>query len=364
MEPTKRVFISDVHMNAGWSLNPPAGKHCYDWLGKAEAHDFAAFLGTLDGYSGLKDIVIIGDLMDNWVCPVDQPPPTFKDIIDAPVNAEIVNQLRTLCKSLDSRVFYLPGNHDMGVTKEFIQSTFPGMVFGGTAQFNSVYRTSRLRAEHGSAHAMFNAPDPLNSPGKRIPLGYYISRVVATKVYNTGDADRHIWSYTDDLLEMLGPQTLPSSVFEAMLEEAGLPQDVEIVVTPKGHQPQVNVRASVIKERYADLYQQWQDNYGPGLAYKAMLAEIGWLEDAADRLCKKSDTNIVVFGHSHDWMLDKDAWFVDDRIYANCGAWCDGKKKRTFVETEKDLQSKSHIVRVMEWKAGESSKLDEKEVRL
>ncbi|MBA4422288.1 MAG: hypothetical protein C0390_04190 [Syntrophus sp. (in: bacteria)] len=126
----KRIFISDVHMNAGWSLAPPPGKYCYDWLGKSEAEDFAAFLASLLNYPDLEEVVFIGDLMDNWVCPVDQAPPTFDDIVNAPVNQGIVQQLKKLCKTKGIRVVYLPGNHDMGVTKEFIESKFEGMIFG------------------------------------------------------------------------------------------------------------------------------------------------------------------------------------------------------------------------------------------
>lgn len=66
MEPNKRVFISDVHMNAGLSIDHPADKYCYDWLGKAEANDFAAFLKALADYSDLKEIVFIGDLRGRW----------------------------------------------------------------------------------------------------------------------------------------------------------------------------------------------------------------------------------------------------------------------------------------------------------
>jgi len=63
------------------------------------------------------------------------------------------------------------------ITKEILDNYFPGIIFGGSASYKSVYSTSRLRAEHGSAYAMFNAPDPINNPGNRLPLGYFISRV-------------------------------------------------------------------------------------------------------------------------------------------------------------------------------------------
>ena len=206
--------------------------------------------------------------MDDWVYPVDMVPPSLESIVKSPINKKIVQALKKICKNKNIKALYLPGNHDMGVNIELIEKNFPGMIFGGTALYDSVYRSSRLRAEHGSAYAMFNAPDATNSPGARLPLGYFISRVVATKSRNTGSTDRHYWTY------------------------------------------------------------------GAGVAFKAMMAEIGFLGNLADRLCKKNDTNVVIFGHSHDWKLDKDKWFVDDRIYANCGTWCDDSKPYTWVESQ------------------------------
>jgi hypothetical protein len=199
---------------------------------------------------------------------------------------------------------------------------------------------------------MFNAPDAVNNPGSRLPLGYFISRVIATKARDTGDAKRHYWTYADDLLEILGPQKLGESVFEAVLEEAHLDNDTEIHMPTRNGKAKI-VTAGQVKEKYTSLYDQWIKTHGIGIALKAMLAEIGLLGRMADHLCKKSDTNIVVFGHSHDWKLDKDKWFVEDRIYANCGTWCDGEKPCTWVESQKDRRKNRHIIRVMDWNDGE-----------
>ncbi|MHC4645486.1 MAG: metallophosphoesterase [Planctomycetota bacterium] len=318
----KRIYVGDIHMNAGkgFQARRRNGKHSYEWLGPKEAKRFAAFLKYLNNPAEVQEIIIIGDLMDDWVYPVDIVPPGLQSIVNAPINSEIVRELKRLAKNEEITVVYLPGNHDMGVTRELVAKNFRGMVFGGTALYNSVYRTSRLRAEHGSSHAMFNAPDAINSPGVRLPLGYFISRVVATKARETGSVKRHYWAYADDLLETLGPQRLAASVFEAVLEEAGLKESTKIRM-PKKNGRAESVTAAQVKERYAGLYDQWKETYGAGIAFKAMMAEIGFLGNLADRLCKSSDTNIVVFGHSHDWKLDKDAWFVSDRIYANCGTW-------------------------------------------
>lgn len=356
-----RIYVSDIHMGAGRSLGR---KFVYDWLGKDEAKEFASFLSFVTADDKVEEVIFLGDTMDNWVCPVDEPPPTFDEILTAKHNQTIVKNIRTLSEK--KRVVYMPGNHDMQATPDAIAGYFPKVVFGGSAANKCRYRTSRLLAEHGSAYALFNAPDPINNSRTRLPLGYFISRVAATKAARTGDAKRHYWTYVDDLLEVLGPQSLAQSVFEAVLEEAGLPDDAEIVMAkeegPKGET--IAVKASEVKQRYVNLYDQWQANYGKGMAFKAVMAEIGYLGDLADYLSKKGDTRIIIFGHSHDSELDKDSWFVKDRIYANCGAWCDEEKPRSYVVTEKDLKKRLYHVRLMEWKAGKGVKVKEESVEL
>ncbi|MFZ7110978.1 MAG: metallophosphoesterase [Desulfatiglandales bacterium] len=359
----RRIYISDIHMNAGKGFDAPKGRYPYEWLGPEEAKRFAVFLEALGDPTTIQEIIIIGDLMDDWVYPVDVVPPSLQSIVNAPVNRDVVQALKKLSKNKEITVVYLPGNHDMGVTREFVEKNFPGMIFGGTALYNSVYRTSRLRAEHGSAHAMFNAPDAVNSPGTRLPLGYFISRVVATRSRDTGSTERHYWAYADDLIETLGPQRLAASIFEAVLEEACLKETTKIQM-PRRNGKAEFVTAGQVKEKYACLYDQWQELYGAGVAFKAMMAEIGFLGKLADGLCKKSGTNVVIFGHSHDWKLDKDAWFVADRIYANCGTWCDAEKPCTWVESQKDRETRRHMVRVMDWNDGRPKALGEECVPL
>lgn len=391
----KRIYIADIHMNAGKSEELAKGEYPYEWLGPEEADRFAKFLEYLnDPKTEVQEVVIIGDLMDDWVYPHDIEPPSLQEIVEAKINNHIVQGLQELSKNKKINVVYLPGNHDMGVTQEFVTKNFPGedgspgMIFGGTTFHGSTYRTSRLRAEHGSAHALFNAPPIRYGSSAQLPLGYFISRIIATKARDTGDPERHYWSYADDLLEMVGPQKMGACVFEAVLEEAGLDENTRITMPKKNskisrsgkkadkakstttgqgkkeNDEEVFVIAGDIKERYATLYDQWEEYNGKGAGFRAVMAEIGLLGRVADRLCAQSDTNIVVFGHSHDWKLDKDAWFVPDRIYANCGTWCDDKKLCTWVESRKDRNKGRHLIRVMDWNNGNPKRREEAYVPL
>jgi UDP-2,3-diacylglucosamine pyrophosphatase LpxH len=350
----KRIFLSDTHISHLPKI--PKDKHDYTWLQKKDGNALVKFLKHLNTREDVEEVIFTGDLFDNWVIPVNIEPPSFDDIISSRKAKKdpVIQALLALCMNPNLRVVCLPGNHDMELTAEVVKKHFgTGMVFGGSGVWNagsSVYRSSRLRAEHGSAHAMFNAPDPFNNPGSRLPLGYFISRVVATKTYNTGDRAPHWWTYVDDLLEAVGPEKLAACVFEAVLEEARLPLDT-IIIMPKRNGQTVTVTAQQISAKYENLYDQWKERVGAGIAFKSVLAEIGYLDDAADRLCKKNDTNIVIFGHSHDWELDKDSWFVKDRIYANCGTWCDSfaDKPYTYVEVETHRDRNERKVRVHQW---------------
>lgn len=359
MNRNKRIFISDTHISHIPIKEPD--KYSYSWLKQEDTMALTNFLKYLNIRTDVEEVIFIGDLFDTWVIPVNIVPPSIDEIISSrkAMNDPLIQALFELCQNSDIRIVCLPGNHDMEMTPEVVEKHFskdegrPGMIFGGTAIWNagsSVYRSSRLCAEHGSAHAIFNAPDPINSPGSRLPLGYFISRVLATKKYNTNHGDRHWWTYVDDILEVAGPDKLAACVFEAVLEEAHLSLDTQIEMPKRNGQSVPPVKARDISSLYEGLYDQWKERMGAGIAFKSILADIGYLDDAAYRLTKKNDTNIVVFGHSHDWVLDKDSWFVKDWIYANCGTWCDSPDKPwTYVEIETLKTKKRRRVRVQEW---------------
>ena len=344
----KRVFVSDIHMSAGRSLLSGYQGSVYDWLNKAEADSFASFLCYLKERDDLEEVVLLGDLLDDWVHPIDQKPPTFMEVINAPQNQGIVNELKALCANPSINVLYIPGNHHMFVKESFICKCFPGIVFGGQANNNAIFTTGRIHAEHGSSFAMFNAPDPTNDPRRRIPLGYYISRVVATKATRTGVQKRSYATYIDDFFETIGPERLAESVWEAVLEEANI-RPTEDIIMQDSYGNDYTVTQNEIRTRYANLYDQWKERVGTGMAIKAIMAEIGYLGDLEDNLYKKGNARIVVFVHSHDYELDIDKWFVDDRIYANCGTWTGDGKPSTWVETKHDKFNKIYTVCVKKW---------------
>jgi UDP-2,3-diacylglucosamine pyrophosphatase LpxH len=111
MTGTKRIFISDIHLSskARYTAEPEIRRARF----KPEEHEkrLVNFLdkSVLEKETEIKDLVLAGDILDTWVCPPDEAPPTFKEIFDS--NPEFMNALRAIAKSRIN-LYYLPGNHD------------------------------------------------------------------------------------------------------------------------------------------------------------------------------------------------------------------------------------------------------------
>ena len=123
-ESTKTIFISDIHMCDYSSIVPPDKKYsCYGWFNK-NSKLLTKFLENVEKDRDVKNIVILGDLFDGWVCPYDEDPlHGAKNVDDMfikmgsvdeqtnPINAPVIKGFQQL--ALDGRLIYVPGNHDM-----------------------------------------------------------------------------------------------------------------------------------------------------------------------------------------------------------------------------------------------------------
>lgn len=359
----KRVFISDLHM--GYQETQPApGEFPYVRLKGDGTKAAADFFRWVRESGEFFELVLLGDILDRWCYPVDVFPPSYDQIADAPENREITRELRNLAQTSGITVTYLPGNHDQDMDRATVNRLFPGMVFLGDAPGHGVFKRGRLRAEHGNVYSLFNAPDPVNEPKSRLPLGYFVERIWATHARKTG-IEHHSglgwFRYIDDLFRCSGPKTISSCAFEMFLREAGLDLDTIIVGVPGEFDSSGKVTARRIRDLYQHLFEQ-RDSAGPDetgrTALGALFADKS-LGRVADDLCHPGETNLVIFGHSHEAELDRDWLFVEDRIYANCGAWCDAARPRTFIVTEEDAPQDRHIVRQRSWEHGTSKLLKE-----
>lgn len=337
----KTLFISDVHLGAGRFSDESQDKdiYPYDWdrLSLEETENFVNFITFLSSryIQELESIILLGDIFDNWVFPHDLVPPSIGDLLTAKKNLQVVDELKRL--SEQTKVYFIPGNHDMHATVEVMNQYFPKMTY-----CPKMYSGARLVAEHGHRYALFNAPARFSKNIMGLPLGYFISRIEATKKGRTNSDDRKYHTYVDDFLEMFGDQTLPQSVFEAVIEEAGLNENISFELSG-AYGNNHSVSASEVKETYRNIYNDWPTSIVS--KPRAVFAELDLLEPIADKICKDGYYQVCIFGHSHKSEIDSDKWFVNDRIYANCGYWCGSKC--TFVEAEKT--DRGYNVSTMQW---------------
>ncbi len=93
----KLIFISDLHMNNGFSFSPDDGyTHAYTWMNQ-NIGTAASFLDWLGKRGDIAELVILGDLFDGWLCPMHHAPTRdFMDILKEPRNAPVINALRAL----------------------------------------------------------------------------------------------------------------------------------------------------------------------------------------------------------------------------------------------------------------------------
>jgi UDP-2,3-diacylglucosamine pyrophosphatase LpxH len=358
---TKKIFISDIHMSDAWSMRPP---HPYCWLQK-NIPIFADFLDEQLLAKDVAEIVILGDLFDQWVIPVDRDPLlTIAEICKNPANKNIIENLKTIADSSQVKLTYVPGNHDMCADKaditsrkKFIENTFPGINFiCDSDKPNGVYHSGKLAAEHGNMYCLFNAPDTWTTSNSFLPLGYYISRLIANKVAKEGLQEDYHDVFNRFVQEFQLKPDFIEDLFFAITDDAGLNKDDNINMN--GFIPSA-ISIKEIGNLYQHLARNWDVNHKTIRLLSAIIGDIGDLLHAANKeYLSQCNTNIVIFGHTHQYALKKHRqWGTEEReeeslnppslaIYANCGAWVDTMAVCTYIETEEDPKKKIHYVRI------------------
>jgi UDP-2,3-diacylglucosamine pyrophosphatase LpxH len=177
---TKLVFVSDLHLNADADVS---------WI-DSHLSDLAGFFSSIGERSDVSELVILGDLVDDWVIPTDRTPRSFDAILGADQNAAVVEALQAVCKTA-IHVTYVTGNHDLLSFQQENTTTlnafFPEMtVVSNEPGLGAYARDGVLYAEHGHRYDLFNSPDIWSHPGSHLPLGYFIARSVATRSAREG----------------------------------------------------------------------------------------------------------------------------------------------------------------------------------
>ena len=224
------------------------------------------------------------------------------------------------------------------------------------------YQRGKLAAEHGNRYCLFNAPDTWTLSGSFLPLGYFISRMVAYKVSKTGISEDYLDILRKFIGELKDSPNFIKDLLYAVADDAGLTENDTINMKGIDGFP-ATVTVKLIGTQYEQLVENWEKNQKKINWITAVIGDVGDLSLAANLTYFSlfgSDKNVVIFGHTHIVGMKKHYVLADAEeilgkhldlpcraIYANSGSWVDSVNSCTYVETEEDTNAGRHYVRVI-----------------
>ncbi|MCX6245885.1 MAG: metallophosphoesterase [Bacteroidetes bacterium] len=350
---TKRdaiLCISDIHMG---EYRAVAGNYC--WFSKNEP----ALLDLLDTVLTsqlVRQVVIMGDLFDEWVIPYRLAPfdtisgihnsrDYFLSVAGSPVNLPVINKLREIAAGDSIQLIYVPGNHDMLLTRSILEEIIPGVVWQGTVSGLGNYSpVNEIIMEHGHRFDLFNCPQPLVNSGHMLPPGYFISRLQAEGLMeNPGHALKSS-SAPGGSSEFLVAWTLAYEYLLAEYSLTGHPDSANILMNGiDGYSGMYSYNG--VRDMYAaSIENSWpatqQLNAMP-LPIPVLMAILDGTEDlflaaSYEYLSSSSPARykIAAFGHTHKPELKvTPAGNNYQGIYANSGSWVNAELCSNPVRT-------------------------------
>jgi UDP-2,3-diacylglucosamine pyrophosphatase LpxH len=346
------VCISDIHMG-----DPRSVALGYCWFSK-NATALASLLDVVLANQQVRQLVILGDLFDEWVVPYRLSPfdsgagiynsrDYFLSIANAPTNINIINKLKAIASSGTIQLIYIPGNHDMLLTRDILQEIIPGVTWQGDSTGLGRYSPlSEIIMEHGHRYDFFNCPQPLAVPGHNLPPGYFISRLDAEGLMEQGNFRRPEQKSVTGQAEFLTAWTAAFTYLEVKysLTIAADSANIRMGGIDNYSTP---LSFNGVRDMYAanieNVWPSTETRNGVPVTMPVLMAILDgsldlsftaayeYMQPSAPKLFKT-----VVFGHTHNPMLKVyPAGKQYTGIYANTGSWVNAelssKQVRTFV---------------------------------
>lgn len=362
---TITIVISDIHLGDQRSIDKK-----YGWFNK-NSTILVNFLNHLRKRPDVKELVIAGDLFDEWVTPVDYytfDGATQSGFVDkiAAANKLVIEAFNSIIKEGNIKVTYVPGNHDMLVESSDIQRIFPGISQARDVQGLGTYTPSdrpELVIEHGHRYDFFNAPDPISNrsitgTASILSPGFFVSKIAATSDLERGDASfyreglsvgytsqesGYYFSYWAAWRLIMTQKPVKDSWDKKMIVTAvdgyaGIYSIYDLIPHHESGSGPLDVTL------YKGIIDTWNQRQAINKVPVPILAEVAIAAGALNPVLDEqsitqyfwntsSNKRVVVFGHTHHADLfsilnHKGQW----SIYANSGTWVDNSKLAcTFV---------------------------------
>jgi len=349
----------------------------------------------------VKELVIAGDLIDEWFVPMHVDTfngKTQRDFVKAVAtnNKLVFNAFNDIIKDGNIKVIYVPGNHDILINSGDIQSILPGISEARDVKGLGAYTPPdfpELIIEHGHRYNFFCAPDfsnrPITNTESILPPGYFFTRMATSSVIE-GRPDNQVnlpgvrknelgagqfgyflyWNVWKELINVFPvKEGLEEKVINTGID--GLTDFYAIndflpYQDPETCYIDVNLHKGIIES--------WDERQNANLVPVKIPLEEAVLKAAlASHLDDQSqiqffqnpdsDKRIVIFGHTHEarviTTLSKER---EKQIYVNSGTWIDKNKcTMTFVVVTppKNKDTKPAFVNLYQYGSkGEIKKLE------
>ena len=346
------ICISDIHM--GDSRSAASG---YCWFSK-NAAALESLLNVVLTSEQVRQLVILGDLFDEWVVPYRVPPfdpasgiynsrDYFVAIANSAVNINVFNKLKAIASGGVVQLIYVPGNHDMLLTKEILQEIIPGVIWKGDSTGLGHYSPlNEIIMEHGHRFDFFNCPQPLSNPGHILPPGYFISRLDAEGLMEHHSTKQQELKSATGQVEFLAAWTAAYEYLKIHYSLTVAADSSNILMRGiDNYQGPLSFNGT--RDMYAgnieDSWPATQIRNAVPLAMPVLMAILDGSSDLSlaasyEYMISQAPTlyKIVAFGHTHNPMIKV---YPPGKqytgIYANTGSWVNAelssKQVRTFL---------------------------------
>jgi len=347
------LCISDIHLGADDSYTET----------KKNREPLVKFLEQVRTAPNIKELVIAGDMIDLWFVP--SATETFRGKtqnefvrIVAKNNKHVIAAFNNIIRDGKIKVTYVPGNHDLTVTAEDIESILPGIHqqrdVAGLGSY-SPEGHPEIVIEHGHRYNFFCAPDPISNrdiaPGPILPPGYFFTRIATTSViegfpkvsgkmpevtlnsYGEDQALAYIyWKtwyklMTDFPVNEGFDEKIIKTNIDGFTENYSISDFMPYQISAGGY---IN-----ISKMYKTILATWDERQElnrvsvkiplkEAIMEAASEAETDAQADVQYFKNPNSDKRIVVFGHTHEpRIIPSENIKGQKTIYANSGTWID-----------------------------------------
>ena len=355
------VCISDIHLGANDSYSEITRNR--DAL--------VNFLNHVRVSPNVKELVIAGDLIDEWFIPMKLETfsgKTQRDFVKSVAfnNKPVIDAFNNIVKDNKVKVTYVPGNHDILIDSDDMGSIMPGVFQSRDVRGLGSYTPDNIPEvviEHGHRYNFYCAPDLSNRSITHtdtiLPPGYFFTRMATSsvmqgrpkrdedlpvvnknelgvvqynyflywnvwkglitdfpvtealddRIINTNiDGFKDSYAINDFLpYQESGDDTIKVNLFDGIIESWDERQDLNLVPV------NIPIEDAVLKGAFASFLDDQ--------------SSIQFFDNPV------SDKRIVIFGHSHEARVIVSLNEKQEKnIYVNSGTWIDKNKcTMTFV---------------------------------